>query len=55
MGEGVTCELWWVVLGDEEEHSHGVKVGVGRFTFCEFNGGDAERPDVSLHHDNIRT
>lgn len=42
------CQLRGVVLGDEEEHPHGVQLGVGGLALGQLDGGDAERPDVRL-------
>ena len=44
----LTCQLRRVVLGDEEEDAHGVKVGVGRLSLRQLDCCDAERPDVGL-------
>lgn len=44
----VAGELGRVVLGDEEEHTHGVKIRVGWFTFGQLDRCDAQAPDVSL-------
>lgn len=35
-------------LGDVEEDSHRVEFRVRGFTFGELDGGDAQRPDISL-------
>lgn len=35
-------------LGDQEQHLHGMVLGERRLPFGEFDGGDAERPDVGF-------
>lgn len=35
-------------LGDVEEHSHRMHVGVGRFALGELDGRDAQRPNICL-------
>lgn len=41
-------ELRGVVLGNEEEHPHGMELGVGRLALGQLDGSDAEGPDVRL-------
>ena len=38
----LTCESGWRVLGNLEEHFHGVKVGKGWLALCQFDGCDPE-------------
>ena len=41
-------QLGWVVLGNEEQHAHGVKVRVGRLALRKLYCCDAQTPDVRL-------
>lgn len=36
------------VFRDVEEHTHGVQVRVRRLSLSQLDGGDAQRPDISL-------
>ena len=47
LGE-VARQLGWVVLWNEEQHAHGMKVGVGRLAFRKLYCCDAQTPDVRL-------
>ncbi len=44
----VSLQLRRVALGDQEQHSHGMEVGMGWFSMCQLNGSDTQRPNVSL-------
>ena len=44
----ISVQLWWLVLGDEEERSHGVQVSIGGLPLCQLNGCNPQRPDVGL-------
>ena len=44
----VAGELRRVVLGDQKEDAHRVQVRVGRFALGQFDGRDAQRPNVGL-------
>ena len=44
----VASELGGVVLGDEEEHAHGVQVTVGGLPFGQLYCCDAQGPDIRL-------
>ncbi len=44
----VSIQLRWRVLWDEEKHPHGVHVRVRRLAFGQFDGGDAQGPNVGL-------
>ena len=41
-------KLWGVVLGDQEENSHWMKVGVRWFSFSQLYCSDSQRPDIRL-------
>lgn len=44
----VSLQVWWVALGDQEEHSHWVEVGMRGFPLSQLNGRDTQRPNISL-------
>jgi hypothetical protein len=42
----VTCQPWWWVFGNLEQHLHGVYVAQRRFSIGHLHGGNAQGPDV---------
>lgn len=48
----VAFELRGRVFGDNKQHSHGVKVSVGGFSFCHLNGCDTHRPNLITRQKN---
>lgn len=44
----VAGELGWIVLRDEEENPHRVKLAVGWLALCQLDRRDAQGPDVGL-------
>lgn len=44
----VALQLGRRVLGNLQEHPHGMQVGIGRLAFGQLVGRDAQRPDVRL-------
>ena len=41
-------QFWRVVLWNEEEDPHRMQLRVGRFALGQFDGRDAQRPNVGL-------
>ncbi len=44
----LSIQLWRIVLGNEEQHFHGMEVGMWWLSVGQLDGCDTQRPDVRL-------